>query len=102
MYGAHRPCAPHPHTPFPPVSTLSIGPLPMWPIPHTPMPPLPVAHVAYIPVHYCPIAHVPVPQWVMGHIGNEGNGVWVTLAMGPMGNGDTGDNGVQGYVVYRE
>ena len=35
----------------------------------------------------------------MGHIGNEGNGihgVWVTLAMGPMGNGDTVGNGVQG------
>ena len=41
----------------------------------------------------------------MGHIGNEGNdvhGVWVTLAMGPIGNGDTGGNGVQGYRVHRQ
>ena len=39
----------------------------------------------------------------MGHIGNEGNGVygvWVTSAVGPMGNGDT--NGVQGYRVHRQ
>ena len=35
----------------------------------------------------------------MGHIGNEGNGVhgvWVTSAMGPMGNGDTGAIGYRG------
>ena len=41
----------------------------------------------------------------MGHIGNEGNGVhgvWVTSAMGPMGNGDTVGNGVQGYRVHRQ
>ena len=38
----------------------------------------------------------------MGHIGNEGNGVWITSAVGPMGNGDTGGNGVQGYRVHRQ
>ena len=35
----------------------------------------------------------------MGHMVNGGNGVqgvWVTWAMGPMGNVDTGGNGEQG------
>ena len=45
----------------------------------------------------------PVPHWAIGHMANEGNGVqgvWVTWAMEPMGNEDTGGNGVQGYRAH--
>ena len=101
-------CSHCPYGPYPLYLIVPYAPLPMWPIP-----PVPIAHVAHTPHHmyphypcdlyplypipllcYCPIT--PVPHWAMGHMGNEGNvvqGVWVTWAMGPMSNGDTGQWG---------
>ena len=122
----NHPCAPLPMcpmthvpiTPVPHLDLIGIGNMPVSLLPMCPIPPIP--HIPCGPYWPCapyplytiaPCALLPmwpitpVPQWVMGHIGNEGigvHGVWVTSAMGPMGNGDTGGNGVQGYRVHRQ
>ena len=51
------------------------------------------AHGAIVYRGYGVQGYRPHGPWVMGH---RGYGVWATWAMGPMGNVDTGANGVWG------